>query len=44
MNLFNWALEQLKIGAASGRAQGTEAAEKVQKKVSENTERVRGEL
>jgi hypothetical protein len=44
MNLFNWAMEQLKIGAASGRAQGTEAAEKVQKKVSENTERVRGEL
>jgi hypothetical protein len=44
MDTFHWAVEQLKIGAASGRAQGTEAAEKVQKKVSEHTESLRGEL
>lgn len=44
MDTLQWAVEQLKIGAASGRAQGSEAAEKVQKKVSEHTQRLRGEL
>ncbi|KAG0155084.1 hypothetical protein PDIDSM_657 [Penicillium digitatum] len=44
MDTLQWAVDQLKIGAASGRAQGTEAAEKVQKKVSEHTERLREEL
>jgi hypothetical protein len=44
MDTLQWAVEQLKIGAVSGRAQGSEAAEKVQKKVSEQTESLRGEL
>ncbi|KAJ5420816.1 hypothetical protein N7465_003335 [Penicillium sp. CMV-2018d] len=44
VDTLQWVMDQLKIGAASGRAQGTEAAEKVQKKVSEHTERLRGEL
>ncbi|KAJ5516682.1 hypothetical protein N7527_008242 [Penicillium freii] len=44
VDTLQWAVDQLKIGAASGRAQGTEAAEKVQKKVSEHTESLRGEL
>lgn len=44
VDTLQWVLDQLKIGAASGRAQGTEAAEKVQKKVSQHTERLRGEL
>ncbi|CAG7946898.1 unnamed protein product [Penicillium nalgiovense] len=44
MDTLQWVVDQLKVGAASGRAQGTEAAEKVQKKVSEHTERLRGEL
>lgn len=44
MDTLQWVVDQLKIGAASGRAQGTEAAEKVQKKVSDHTERLRGEL
>jgi hypothetical protein len=41
---FYWLLDQLKLGAASGRAQGTEAAQKAQKKVSENAESLRAEL
>ncbi|KAJ5561345.1 Stress-responsive protein Ish1 [Penicillium sp. DV-2018c] len=41
---FHWIMDQLKLGAASGRAQGAEAADKVQKKVSENAESLRGEL
>jgi len=44
LDTLQWAVEQLKIGAASGRAQGSEAAEKVQKKVSEQTKKLRGEL
>jgi hypothetical protein len=44
MDTLHWAVEQLKIGAASGRAQGSEAAEKVQKKVPEQTEKLRAEL
>lgn len=44
METLHWAVEQIKLGAASGRAQGSDAAEKVQEKVSEKTERVRGEL
>ena len=44
MGVLQWFVDQLKIGAASGRAQGSEAAEKVQKKVSENTDRLREEL
>ncbi|KAJ5135105.1 uncharacterized protein N7515_004383 [Penicillium bovifimosum] len=41
---FYWIVDQLKLGAASGRAQGSEAAEKVQKKVVNNAESLRGEL
>ncbi|KAJ5584507.1 uncharacterized protein N7459_004307 [Penicillium hispanicum] len=44
MDTLYWALEQLKIGASSGRAQGQEAAEKVREKISEKTQRMRGEL
>lgn len=44
VDTLQWALEQLKIGASSGRAQGQEAAEKVREKASEQTERVRSEL
>jgi hypothetical protein len=44
MDTLHWALEQIKVGAASGRAQGSDAAEKVQEKASEKAERVRGEL
>ncbi|CAG8363404.1 unnamed protein product [Penicillium salamii] len=44
VDTLHWAVEQLKVGAASGRAQGSDAAEKVQDKVSEKTERLRGEL
>ncbi|KAJ5167899.1 uncharacterized protein N7482_003493, partial [Penicillium canariense] len=44
METLYWALDQLKIGASSGRAQGQEAAEKVREKVSEQTDRLRGEL
>ncbi|KAL4800506.1 hypothetical protein BDV19DRAFT_353149 [Aspergillus venezuelensis] len=39
-----WVLDQLKIGAASGRAQGAETAEKLQNKASDNAEDVRSEL
>lgn len=44
MDTLHWAVEQIKVGAASGRAQGSDAAEKVQEKASEKVERVRGEL
>ncbi|KAJ6011189.1 hypothetical protein N7451_002601 [Penicillium sp. IBT 35674x] len=44
VDTLQWALEQLKIGASSGRAQGQEAAEKVREKASEQTEHVRSEL
>lgn len=44
VDTLQWALEQLKIGASSGRAQGQEAAEKVREKVSEKTESIRAEL
>ncbi|KAJ5104052.1 hypothetical protein N7532_004581 [Penicillium argentinense] len=44
MDTLYWALDQLKIGASSGRAQGQEAAEKVREKVTEQTGRIRGEL
>ncbi|KAL4754068.1 hypothetical protein BDW72DRAFT_158102 [Aspergillus terricola var. indicus] len=39
-----WLLDQLKIGAASGRAQGREAAEKLQDKAGKKAEEVRSEL
>jgi hypothetical protein len=40
----NWLLEQLKIGAASGRAQGQQAAEKAKEKASDTAEEIRSEL
>ncbi|KAF5867289.1 hypothetical protein ETB97_000058 [Aspergillus alliaceus] len=40
----NWLLDQLKIGAASGRAQGQQAAEKAQEKASEAADEIRSEL
>jgi hypothetical protein len=43
-NAAQWVLDQLKIGAASGRAQGQEAAEKLQHKVDEEEEKIRSEL
>jgi len=39
-----WVLDQLKIGASSGRVQGEEAAEKAKDKAAEATEKVRSEL
>lgn len=39
-----WVLDQLKIGAASGRAQGQETAEKMQDKAGKKAEEVRSEL
>ena len=44
MDTLQWAVDQLKIGAASGRAQGSEAAENVQQKVAEKTQKAREEL
>jgi hypothetical protein len=44
MDTLHWALEKLKIGASSGRAQGQEAAEKVREKAAEQTEKIRSEL
>lgn len=39
-----WVMDQLKIGASSGRAQGQEAAEQARAKASEAAERIRSEL
>lgn len=39
----NWVLDQIKLGASSGRAQGQEAAEKAKGKLSEATEEVNSE-
>ncbi|OOQ91802.1 putative stress response protein (Ish1) [Penicillium brasilianum] len=44
MDTLNWALDKLKVGASSGRAQGQEAAEKVREKAAEQTEKIRSEL
>ncbi|OGE53073.1 hypothetical protein PENARI_c008G07399 [Penicillium arizonense] len=44
VDTLQWALEQLKIGASSGRAQGQEAADKAQEKVSEKAQKLRAEL
>ncbi|KAJ5918923.1 hypothetical protein N7454_010067 [Penicillium verhagenii] len=44
VDTLQWAFDQLKIGASSGRAQGQEAAEKVREKASEQAQRVRSEL
>lgn len=44
MDTVQWALDQLKIGASSGRAQGQEAAEKAREKASEQTQKLRSEL
>ncbi|KAJ5094010.1 hypothetical protein N7456_009871 [Penicillium angulare] len=41
---LQWALDQLKIGASSGRAQGHEAAENVREKASEKAQSIRSEL
>ncbi|KAA8646165.1 hypothetical protein EYZ11_001550 [Aspergillus tanneri] len=39
-----WIVDQIKIGASSGRAQGQEAAEKAKEKLSEAAEEIRSEL
>ena len=44
MDALRWTLDQVKIGASSGRTQGQEAAEKVHEKVSDQAQRIRGEL
>ena len=44
MDTVYWVLDQLKIGASSGRAQGQEAAEKAHEKVSEKAQKLRAEL
>ncbi|KAJ5760773.1 hypothetical protein N7520_007929 [Penicillium odoratum] len=44
VDTLQWAFEQLKIGASSGRVQGQEAAEKVREKAAEQTQRLRNEL
>lgn len=44
METVYWALEQLKLGASSGRAQGQEAAEKVREKGKEQASKLRSEL
>ncbi|KAJ5211751.1 uncharacterized protein N7498_003397 [Penicillium cinerascens] len=44
METVNWLIDQVKVGASSGRAQGQEAAENVREKVSEQTEKIRSEL
>ncbi|KAJ5239806.1 hypothetical protein N7468_004425 [Penicillium chermesinum] len=44
MDAVHWALDQVKIGAANGRAQGQEAAENAREKVSEKAQSIRGEL
>ncbi|KAL2827051.1 hypothetical protein BDW59DRAFT_144597 [Aspergillus cavernicola] len=41
---LQWAMDQLKIGAASGRAQGQETAEKLKNKAGETAEEIRSEL
>lgn len=44
MDTVYWALDQLKVGAASGRAQGHEAAEKVREEAHERAQNIRAEL
>lgn len=44
METLNWAVDQLKLGASSGRAQGQEAAEKLREKAASSTQKLRGEL
>lgn len=44
MDTIYWALDQLKLGASSGRAQGQEAAERVREKASEQASKIRAEL
>lgn len=44
MDTVYWALDQLKVGAASGRAQGHEAAEKVRQEARERAQSIRAEL
>lgn len=44
MDTLHWVLDQVKVGASSGRAQGQEAAENVREKVSDETRRLRKEL
>jgi hypothetical protein len=44
METVNWILDQVKLGASSGRAQGQEAAEKVREKAAEQSQKIRSEL
>ncbi|KKK19935.1 hypothetical protein ARAM_005474 [Aspergillus rambellii] len=41
---LQWVMDQLRIGAASGRARGQEAAEKIKEKLEEVAEDIRSEL
>jgi hypothetical protein len=41
---LQWVMDQLKIGVASGRAQGQEAAENLKQKAEETAEAIRSEL
>ena len=42
--IYQWLLDQLKIGASSGRVQGQEAAEKAKKKAPQVASQARAEL
>lgn len=44
MDNVHWVMEQLKLGASSGRAHGQEAAEKAREKTSEQASKIRAEL
>lgn len=44
METVNWVIDQIKVGASSGRAQGQEAAEKVREKAAEQSQKIRSEL
>lgn len=44
METVYWAMDQLKLGASSGRARGQEAAENLREKAAGATQRVHGEL
>ncbi|KAJ5290412.1 uncharacterized protein N7443_010665 [Penicillium atrosanguineum] len=44
METVNWVVDQIKVGASSGRAQGQEAAEKARAKASEQSQKIRSEL
>lgn len=44
METVNWLVDQVKVGASSGRAQGHEAAEKAREKAAEQSQKIRSEL